>query len=62
MGIDESKWKNIISIYDLLNLGDIYQVVHLKLGVNRNKLAKLFYLKAGANPKGIKVKMKGSKV
>jgi len=60
-GKDPSNWKRNISTYNLVSLGEIYKGIELKLKAYGKNVEKLFYVKAGANPEGIKVKIDGAK-
>lgn len=60
-GKDTSKWRRNIPTYNLVNLGEIYGGIELKLKAYGNNVEKLFYVKAGANSELIKVKFEGSK-
>ena len=48
-GNDPSKWKSNISTYQLVNLGEIYEGVELKLKAHGNNVEKLLYVKPGAD-------------
>jgi hypothetical protein len=60
-GNNPSKWKSNISTYNLVNLGEVYDGIGLKLKAYGNNVEKLFYIKAGANPEDIKLKLEGAK-
>ena len=60
-GNDPSKWKTNISTYDMVNLGEIYKGIDLKLKAYGNNVEKLFCVKSGANPEQIKIKLSGVK-
>lgn len=59
-GKDPSKWKDNISTYDVVNLGEIYEGIGLRLKAFGNNVEKLFTVKPGANPNQIKVKLNGA--
>ncbi len=58
-GNDPSKWKSSISTYELVNLGEIYEGVELKLKAHGNNVEKLLYVKPGADPDQIKISLSG---
>lgn len=60
-GNNPSTWKRNISTYEVLTLGEVYDGIELKLRAQWKNIEKLFYLKPGANPKGISVKLSGAK-
>jgi len=58
-GNDPSKWKSNISTYELVNLGEIYKGIELKLKAHGNNVEKLLYVKPGAVPEQIKIRLSG---
>ncbi|TVM00546.1 MAG: hypothetical protein CV087_13155, partial [Candidatus Brocadia sp. WS118] len=58
-GNDPSKWKSNISTYELVNLGEIYDGIELKLKAHGNNVEKLLYVKPGAVPEQIKISLSG---
>ncbi|WKZ20281.1 MAG: SBBP repeat-containing protein [Candidatus Jettenia sp. CY-1] len=56
-GKDSSKWKSSMSTYELVNLGEVYKGIDLKLRAYANNVEKLFYVKPGANPEQIKIRL-----
>ncbi len=58
-GNDSSKWKTNISTYDVVNLGEIYKGIELRLKAYGNNVEKLFCVKPDANPDQIKIKLSG---
>ena len=58
-GNDSSKWKSNISTYDVVNLGEIYKGIDLKLKAYGNNVEKLFCVKPDANPEQIKISLSG---
>ena len=60
-GNDPSKWKTNISTYDIVNLGEIYKGIDLKLKAYGNNVEKLFCVKPEANPEQIKIRLSGAK-
>jgi len=59
-GSDHKKWKTNITTFDLLNLGEVYEGIQLKLKAYSNNMEKLFYVKPGSKPEDIKVKLTGA--
>lgn len=61
-GKDTSDWKTNIPTYNLVNLGEIYKGIELKLkAYNNNNVEKLFYIKPSADVADIKVNIEGAK-
>jgi len=60
-GKDPSKWERNISTYNLVSLGEVYKGIGLKVKAYGKNVEKLFYIKAGANPESIKIKIEGAK-
>ncbi len=60
-GNDPSKWKTNIQTYEVVTLGEVYEGIELKLKAYGNNVEKLFYVKLGADPGVIKVKLSGAK-
>ncbi|TLD41041.1 MAG: Cell surface protein [Candidatus Jettenia ecosi] len=56
-GKDSSKWKGSMSTYELVNLGEVYKGIDLKLRAYANNVEKLFYVRPGANPEQIKIRL-----
>jgi len=61
IGNDPSMWRNKVSTYGLVNLGEVYKGIELKLKAYGNNVEKLFYVKPGAEPERIKIKVEGTK-
>jgi hypothetical protein len=59
IGDDSSKWKANIPTYGLVNLGEVYQGIEVKLKAYGRSIEKLFYVKAGADPGSIRLKLIG---
>ncbi len=59
-GKDPARWKNSISTYDVVNLGEVYEGIGLRLKAYGNNVEKLFTVKPGANPDQIKIKLDGA--
>ncbi|MBE7445935.1 MAG: SBBP repeat-containing protein [Planctomycetia bacterium] len=60
-GNDPSKHKTHIPTYDVVTLGEAYEGIELKLKAYGNNVEKLFYVKPGADPGMIKMKLSGAK-
>lgn len=60
-GNDPSQWKSTISTYELVNLGEIYKGIDLKLKAYGNNVEKLFYISPDTDPETIQVKLCGGK-
>lgn len=59
-GNDSSRWKSNISAYEVVNLGELYKGIQLKLKAHGNNVEKLFYIKPDADPEEIKIKLSGA--
>ena len=60
-GNDRSKWQSNIPSYDVVSLGEVYEGIEVKLKAYGNNVEKLFYVKPGAKPETIKMKVSGGK-
>ena len=58
-GSDPEKWKIDISTYEVVNLGEVYEGIDLKLRAYGDNVEKLFYVKPGASPDQIKINLSG---
>ncbi|MCF6149919.1 MAG: hypothetical protein E3K37_14795 [Candidatus Kuenenia sp.] len=58
-GNDQKKWKSNIPTYDVVNLGEVYKGIELKLKAYGNNVEKLFQVKPGADPDQIKISLSG---
>ncbi len=58
-GNDPEKWKTDVSTYDMVNLGEVYEGIDLKLKAYGDNVEKLFCVKPGADPEQIKVGLSG---
>ena len=58
-GSDPEKWKTNVSTYNLVNLGEIYDGIELKLKAYGNNVEKLFCINTGADPEKIKIGLNG---
>ena len=61
-GNDPSKWQSGITTYDLVNLGEVYEGIEVKLRAYGSNVEKLFYINPGASPDVIKVNVEEGKV
>ena len=59
IGNDPKKHKNNIPTFNLVNLGEVYEGIDLKLKAYGSNVEKLFYVKPGANPDDIQISVKG---
>ncbi len=60
-GNDPAKWKSNISTYEVVDMGEVYDGVGLRLKAYGNNVEKLFCVKPGASPEQIKVQLDGGK-
>ena len=60
IGSDPSRWKTGISTYGRLNLGEVYPGIEVKLRASGKNIEKFFYIKPGADPKRIRLRLAGS--
>jgi len=60
-GIDKSKWKTNVPTYNMVNLGEIYEGIELRLKAYGNNVEKLFTVKPGASPEQIRIRLDGIK-
>ena len=59
-GNDPSKWKKNLATYEIVNLGEVYPGIEVKLRAYGNNVEKLFYLSPGADPGVIRIKLHGA--
>ena len=59
-GNDPSRWKCNLSAYNVVNLGEVYQGVELKLKAYGNNVEKLFYVKPDAETEQINICLRGA--
>jgi hypothetical protein len=59
IGNDSSKWKANIPTYELINLGEAYPGIEVKLKAYGRSIEKLFYVKAGIDPGSIRLRLSG---
>jgi hypothetical protein len=62
IGNDRSKWKSNISAHEIVTFGEVYEGVQLKLRAYGNNVEKLFYVKPGAEPDQIRIRLSGGKL
>lgn len=60
-GKESSKWQNNIPAYELINMGEVYEDIDLKLKAYGNNVEKLFIVKSGAKPENIRLRFIGAK-
>jgi len=60
-GEDPSMWKSNISTYEVVNLGEVYKGIELKLRAYGNNIEKFFYVKPDIDTELIKIKLSGAK-
>ncbi len=56
-GNDRSNWRSNILSYNVINLGELYDGITLKLKAYRNNIEKLFYIAPGADPDNIRLRI-----
>jgi len=59
IGNDSSKWRSNIPTYGLVTLGEVYPGIEVKLKAYGRSIEKLFYVKAGADPGSIRLRVSG---
>ncbi len=60
IGNDKSSWQTNVPAYELLNLGETWIGVDLKLKAHNNNIEKLFYVKPNINPSSIQIAVDGA--
>ncbi|MDN3515835.1 MAG: SBBP repeat-containing protein [Candidatus Brocadia sp.] len=60
-GNDQSRWKTNIPTYEFVSLGEVYEGIEVKLKAYGNNVEKLFYVKQGAEPDDIRLRLKGNR-
>ncbi len=60
IGNDPSSWKTNVPAYELLNMGEIWKGVELKLNAHNHNVEKLFYVKPHINPSSIQIIVEGA--
>ena len=61
IGDDPSAWRSNISTYGIVNIGEVYEGIGLKLKAYGNNVEKLFTVKPGADPRMIRLQLTGAK-
>ncbi len=61
-GNDPSKWKSNLSTYEVVDMGEVYKGISLRLKAYGNNVEKLFTVTPDANPEAIKLGLSGAKV
>ncbi|OQX81622.1 MAG: hypothetical protein B6D64_01680 [Bacteroidetes bacterium 4484_276] len=56
-GNDPLKWQENTPTYNMLDFDEVYDGIELKLKAHGNNVEKLFYVKPGAKPENIKMKL-----
>ncbi len=59
-GRDQSKWKNNVTTYEMVNLGEVYDGVDVKLRAHGNNVEKLFFVRPGADADAIRIRLDGA--
>ena len=60
IGNDKSAWKTNVPTYEVLNLGEIWEGIDLKLHAYNNNVEKLFFVKPNRNPRSIQMVIDGA--
>ena len=60
-GKDISKWETDIPAYEVIDFGEVYDGIELKIKAGSNNVEKLFFIHPGSDPGLIRVKLNGSK-
>ncbi|HJW86585.1 MAG TPA: hypothetical protein VJ440_08125, partial [Candidatus Brocadiaceae bacterium] len=59
-GNDPSKWKNNLSTYEVVDMGEVYDGIGLRLKAYGNNVEKLFTVTPDASPEAIKLGLSGA--
>jgi hypothetical protein len=59
-GRNRKTWAKDISAFEIINMGEIYDGICLKLKARGNNVEKFFYIRPGSDPKKIKVSIDGA--
>ncbi|GAB4315467.1 MAG: hypothetical protein Kow0019_15620 [Methanobacteriaceae archaeon] len=59
-GNDPDKWKTNLPTYNLINLGEIYPGIVVKLRAKGSNIEKLFFISPGSNPENIRIQIQGA--
>ncbi len=57
---DSDQWKGGLATYEMVNLGEIYKGIGLKLRAYGAKVEKIYYVSPGREPKEIQIRVKGA--
>ena len=60
IGNDQSSWQTNVPAYEVLNLGETWEGIDLKLNANNNNVEKLFYVKPNIDPASILIAVDGA--
>src|SRR5215831_8498155 len=61
LGVEESKWKTDIPAYERVTMGEVYDGIAFKLRATGESVEKIFYVKPGANPEAIRLRLDGAR-
>ena len=61
LGIDPKNWVKDISTFNMINIGEIYDGVQLKLKARGNNVEKFFFIRPKADPKKIRLRIDRAK-
>lgn len=59
-GNDPSKWQNGLATYEMVNLGEIYEGITLKLRAWGGSVEKLYHVVPGGDPREIRIRIRGA--
>ncbi|MEK7359496.1 MAG: SBBP repeat-containing protein, partial [Planctomycetota bacterium] len=59
-GNDPSKWQSAISTYEIVDMGEVYEGIGLRLKAFGNNVEKLFTVRPSANHETIRIKLAGA--
>jgi len=60
IGNDKGKWKTNIPAYNTVCLGEVYEGINLSLNAYGKNIEKVFTVRPGADPEGIRLKTEGA--
>lgn len=60
IGKDATSWQTNVPAYEVLNMGEIWEGVALKLNAHSNNVEKLFYVTPNAAPSSIQIEVDGA--
>ena len=58
---DPSKWKGNITTYNIVDMGEVYEGIGLRLKAYGNNVEKLFTVRPDATPETVKLQISGAK-